>query len=307
MFTKIFNRAKQFIYRNARPLDFALWRYHFENGSKDDVLRALSAYQNPDGGFAYGIEPDCWNVNSNPIATWAAIGKLNKIGFCDKSHPIVAGILAYLDSGKDFSDGKWYNVVASNNDYPHAVWWSCKQGDGLPDDNPTVSLAGFALKYADKNSGLYNKASKIVKSSVESFIKEPVTEMHTLRCYMELYEYCASAQTDLVDIRKFKTALFEAIRQTVCGDTDKWTTEYVCKPSMFFDESRLLFEIIDRKLLEKEAEALSASQQPDGAFPVTWQWYNDYKEFEISKLWWESSIIIDNLLFLKALQAFCVS
>ncbi len=57
-----------------------------------------------------------------------------------------------------------------NNDYPHAVWCECEQGDGLPGDNPTVSLAGFALKYADKGSGLYKKASEIVKSSVAQFI-----------------------------------------------------------------------------------------------------------------------------------------
>lgn len=302
MFTEVFERAERFIYRNARPLDFVLWKYHFENGSRNDVLRALSAYQNPDGGFAYAVEPDCWNVNSNPIATWAATGILNRIGFSDKSHPIIEGILTYLDSGKDFSDGKWHNVVRSNNDYPHAVWWSCEQADGLPDDNPTVALAGFALKHADKNGGLYKKAGEIVQSSVKRFITDPVTEMHTLRCYMELYEYCVSAQTDLVDLKAFRTALFGAIKRTICGDAEKWIAEYVCKPSVFFDQSKLLFEIVDRSLLEKEAESIVASQQSDGAFPVTWQWYNDYKEFEISKLWWKSSIIIGNLLFLKALQ-----
>lgn len=303
MFKKVFNRAKQFVYRNARPLDFALWKYHFEGGSQEDVLSVLAAYQNADGGFAYAIEPDCWNVNSTPIGTWAAISKLNQIGFCDKSHPIIAGILKYLDSGKDFADGKWYNVVKSNNDYPHAVWWGCEQGEGLPDDNPTVSIAGFALKYADKSSVLYKKASDIVKSSVAQFIDNPSTEMHTLRCYMELYEYCVSAQTDLVDMAAFKTALYGAIKQTICNDVDKWATEYVCKPSMFFDESHLLFDIVDRSLYEKEAELIVATQQSDGAFSVTWLWYNDYKEFEISKNWWKSAIIINNLLFLKALQA----
>ena len=302
MFTKVFENAKKFVYRNARPLDFALWKYHFENGSKADVLSALAAYQNADGGFAHALEPDCWNVNSNPVATWAAIGKLKQIGFGDKAHPIIAGILKYLDSGKDFADGKWYNVVRSNNDYPHAVWWGCECDCGLPDDNPTVSLAGFALKYADKGSGLYKKASEIVKLSVAQFIANPITEMHTLRCYMELYEYCVDVQTDLVDMAAFKTALYGAIKQTICSDIDKWATEYVCKPSHFFDESLLLFDIVGRDLCEKEAELIVATQQPDGAFPIIWQWYTDYKEFEISKNWWQSSIIINNFLFLKALQ-----
>ena len=35
-------------YRNARPLDMARWKYMLENGSKEDVLNALIAYQNED-------------------------------------------------------------------------------------------------------------------------------------------------------------------------------------------------------------------------------------------------------------------
>lgn len=60
----VFEKSQKFIYRNARPLELALWKYHFEKGNKSDVLNILSAYQNEDGGFAYGIEPDNWNVNS---------------------------------------------------------------------------------------------------------------------------------------------------------------------------------------------------------------------------------------------------
>jgi hypothetical protein len=34
---------KSFVYRNARPLEFALWQYHFENGCKENVLSALES------------------------------------------------------------------------------------------------------------------------------------------------------------------------------------------------------------------------------------------------------------------------
>ena len=146
-------------------------------------------------------------------------------------------------------------------------------------------------------------ASEIVKSSVKQFIEKPSTEMHTLRCYMELYEYCVSAQTDLIDMEAFKVVLYGAIKQAICIDVEKWATKYVCKPSQFFDESLLLFDVVERSLCEKEAELIASTQQHDGSFPVTWVWHNDYKEFEISKNWWKSTIIINNLLFLKALQA----
>ena len=68
----VFRRAEQFIYRNARPLDLARWQYLFENGNRENVLRALSMYQNDDGGFGHALEADCWNPESSPMQTWAA-------------------------------------------------------------------------------------------------------------------------------------------------------------------------------------------------------------------------------------------
>lgn len=50
-----FEKARKFIYRNARPLDLALFKFYFENGSAKDVMTALSAHQNPDGGFGWGL------------------------------------------------------------------------------------------------------------------------------------------------------------------------------------------------------------------------------------------------------------
>lgn len=85
MIEEAFEKARKFIYRNARPLDLARWQYHFEGGRKENVIEALSAYQNEDGGFGHGLEADFWNPNSSPMATSAAAqylseGTVRKIG-----------------------------------------------------------------------------------------------------------------------------------------------------------------------------------------------------------------------------------
>ena len=41
----ILKKAKKFIYKNAQPLGLARWQYHFKNGSKENILAALSYYQ----------------------------------------------------------------------------------------------------------------------------------------------------------------------------------------------------------------------------------------------------------------------
>lgn len=63
----VFEKARQFVYRNARPVDLARWQYHFEGGSREAVLTALACYQNPDGGFGHALEADAWNPNSTPL------------------------------------------------------------------------------------------------------------------------------------------------------------------------------------------------------------------------------------------------
>lgn len=89
-----------------------------------DVLKVLSFYQNKDGGFGHGLEPDVWNPNSSPIGAWKAMTILNGIGFCEAEHPIIRGILSYLDSGDGFytATKQWAYTRPSNNDFPHAIW-----------------------------------------------------------------------------------------------------------------------------------------------------------------------------------------
>ena len=143
---KSYFEIRNWLYRNARPLDIARWQYHFENGSKEAVLEALATYQNENGGFEHALEADAWNPNSAPIQTMCATEILREISFSDRQHPIIKGILKYLDSGAEFNGKLWNNTVLSNNDYPHAPWWHTNSKSACHTDyNPTACLAGFAL------------------------------------------------------------------------------------------------------------------------------------------------------------------
>ncbi|WP_309450614.1 hypothetical protein [Clostridium sp.] len=84
-----YQKIKLWMYRNARQIELSIWRYHFENGSTEEVLSSLSLYQNDDGGFEHGLEPDSWNPNSSPYTTLTAMNILSSINFNDKQHPII--------------------------------------------------------------------------------------------------------------------------------------------------------------------------------------------------------------------------
>ena len=299
----LYQNAKAFIYRNARPLDIARWQYHFENGSKNAVLNALSYYQNADGGFGHALEPDAWNPNSSPIQTWAATEILREINYTDNTHPMIKGILHYLESSEDFNGQFWYNSIRSNNDYPHAPWWHTDSDSTCHNNyNPTACLAGFIIRFADKNSDLYKLGCRIAKEAFEQFIiTEKQNDMHTIACYIRLMEYIEEAgDTDIIDLLALKAKLLAHVKGCITQDTAAWETSYICKPSQFFKDKDSIFYAENKDIAEYECEYIVISQLEDGSWNIPWSWSDYAQEWPISKNWWKSNVIILNLLYLKA-------
>jgi len=65
-------RAAGFMRSKARPLERACHAFHFGNAGRDPVLNALATYQNADGGFGRGLEPDLTLPDSSALCTTRA-------------------------------------------------------------------------------------------------------------------------------------------------------------------------------------------------------------------------------------------
>ena len=283
-------------------MDYARWQYHFENGSKESVLNALSCYQNDDGGFGHALEPDAWNPNSSPIQTWYATEILREINFTDNSHPIIRGILNYLESGKDFNGETWYNIIKSNDNYPHAPWWNTVSGSDMHDDyNPTACLAGFIIKYAEKDSMLYNLGCRLVKEAVDDYMNKGLLgNMSTVLCYIRLMQYVEEADaTDIIDVNALKDKLIKNVESSITRNTVVWETSYICKPSQYFNSKESVFYNSNKEIADFECEFIIKTQLPDGSWNITWNWADYPEEWAVSRNWWKSNGIITNLLYLK--------
>lgn len=297
-------RAKDFIYRNARPLEIARWKYLFEGGSRNDVLTALAAYQNADGGFGHALEPDCWNPHSSPVQTWVATEILKELRWEDQSHPIVQGILRYLASGDAFDGHTWLRTIPSNNHYPHAPWWD---DEPIPETsyNPTASLIGFILKFAAPGSALFSLACKLAQEAYR-YLKEqfPLESMHTASCFLELYESMKeSPVASLLALDEFEALLHRQIRYVVTDDSSKWGVDYVCKPSLLIHSKVSAFYWENKDVCEEECKFILNTQEPDGSWKITWSWEAYPEQWSISKNWWKSDVIIKNVRFVKAICA----
>lgn len=301
----MFEQAREFIYRNARPLDMARWNYLFEKADKQDVIKYLKAYQNSDGGFANALEPDSWNQKSTPMQTWVATRIIKEIDWKDKSDSLITGILGYLVSKAEFNGHQWngLNAVATNNDSPHAPWWSYTKAQETS-YNPTASLIGFMLKYADVNSSAYHLACDLSKEAYDYFKKTfPLESMHETACFIELYEYIKESDIqDLLDLEEFKSLLQHQIKTIITYTTDAWNTDYVCKPSLFICGKKSDFYWDNEDICRFECKFIERTQNADGTWNVTWSWDAFPEQWAMSKNWWKCDIIIRNLAFLKAME-----
>lgn len=299
-----YKEIHNWIYRNARPLDLALWQFYFEDGNKENVVHMLGNYQNEDGGFGNGLEPDCWNTESSPYAVMVAAGILRDIGFIDTSHPMIEGIFRYLDNTDHCSLDGWHFCIPSNDNVPRAPWWTYSEETNLVEGmGITAALCGFILQYGKKDTRLYDKAlqfaDKILKkvSGLKNF-----GEMGIMGLYVLLMDLEKCGLTVSSDIHAVKKELIDQVNQSIERDQEKWGN-YTPHPSDFIQSAASDFYLGNEEIVEKELDYLIKTRNPGGVWNITWSWFQlteTYaKEFTISENWWMGAKAIEKLRFLK--------
>ncbi len=74
------NSAATFMATQARLLDRRRYEVLFRDGDPESALAALEAYRNPDGGYGWGLEPDCRSATSQPGPALHAFEVFGSVG-----------------------------------------------------------------------------------------------------------------------------------------------------------------------------------------------------------------------------------
>jgi len=297
------SEIKTWIYRNGRDLELSLWKYHFENGTKEDVISALSYYQNEDGGFGNALEPDNWNPNSTPYTTLNAISILKEIEFVDLNHPIYKGILNYLYSEKDLMEYGWRFCVPANDNYPHAPWWNFEEESNLTESiGVTARLSVFVLNYADKSSILYQKAAALVKSLISKLPADSNFGEMGIGGYVELLEAMKELNLGEYDYNSLQLKVKELVKNSIENDIAKWK-DYGVRPSNYIKSPQSIYYEDNKVIVESELNYLMDTLPQNNIWEITWTWFDNNekysKEFAISENWWKANKAIEKLCFLK--------
>ena len=175
----------------ARPLEQAQYKFRFENGSPSLVIKELQAYQNFDGGFGHGIEPDFHLPSSTPIATTVALQILDTLPESSEKEAIFRKAFTYFLTNYSYDRQGWFAATEEVNLFPHAPWWewdvNLKQT--MIDNhwgNPTAEILGYFWKY----KAFYPnwEINPIIDSAIRKFAKiEKYQSEHEVYCYIRLF------------------------------------------------------------------------------------------------------------------------
>ena len=290
-----FEAARNFVEANGRPLDVALLRHCLGQGSDEAVMVALIAFQNPDGGFGGGLEPDMRSPASTAIAASIGLRVLSRID-APARHPTVVGAIGWLDATLDRENGVWPIVGQDVELAPHAPWWTwspdlAANWNGFR-FNPTAEILAHLCRYrAAAPSGVFDCA--------EAGLRRALAEVALLEGAYDLKCAIRLAESDGLpaDLAKPLEAL---VRRSIAAhdpaDDHASPFDAAATPASPFAD------LVDGRL-EAALTALIDSRAEDGGWiwNPDWHWgYVDKKAWADAHRDWRGQLTRENLETLLA-------
>jgi len=253
----IYEKAKAFIMEKGSAAQKVCFEYIDGVASKEDVVQAIGKYQNPDGGWANGLEVEYQGDISSPMTTAAALSYLHLFDLKDTE--LMERTLEYL-KGTQRADGSWDDV------------------DGI---------LGFPLpEYFGPNKFVEYKTGMIVKWLKRMDLREDelmirgidylinkfdfykgVEDFWTAGAYLGVFTEFPEAERASEIIEWGIGVMTNAAKGAENNDPEAMPWMQV--QGMIYEDDKMLIP-----LKEKVVEAIRANQLPNGSWPHPFGDYN---------------------------------
>ena len=259
----IFDRARHFILREGRLLERRLFAVLFEGADPEGVTDVLRGYQNPDGGFGHGLEPDKRCPDSLPIDVEAAFGAMVAAGHVDE--PMVRRACDWLASVAT-PDGAVPLSFPVMEPYPRAEHWS--EWTYTPGFNPTAGLAGL-LHRMGVDHPFRERATAWCWAALDALEGQGFTEdAHALSEVMVFLEHV----TDQGRAEPFAERVGEWLAKAAWYRADPADPAYGVTPlDVAPTPDSLWRRLFSDDLVDGHLQRLVTDQQPDGGWAITWE------------------------------------
>ncbi len=291
-----FQRATRFLREHARPLEHAQFEHDFGEGPAAAVVDALACFQNDDGGYGHGLEPDRQGASSGALATARALPVLSEAGVGD-DHPHLAAAVAYLRATLDPKTLTWRIVPPDTGSSPHAPWWG---REGLED-----RFGHFRINpRGDVLAGLYRFPEVAEETWIEPVAEDCVRaietrelEMHDLLNAVALLE----APGLPVGLRaRVRAVVEDSAARMVSTRWEEWH-QYGLQPLKVAPRPDAALHHMFAEPLQWNLDFLIETQGEDGAWAPSWSWGQYPEAWEEARRAWQGILTLEAL---RALRAF---
>jgi hypothetical protein len=256
--TQILESAKTFILSNARLLERRLFAFLFQGSDRQQVLSALLAYQNKEGGFGNALEPDKRTGTSQPIDQEFALRVLDDIGFDTTIALQTCDFLEMITT-----DGGIPFVLPTVRDAPRADWWNTDTDHPPASINPTASIAGLLHKYNIRHPWL-ERATDFCWQQIEHL---QITSGNDFLCVMLFIEHVPDRARAVRAFEQMSTQLLQGGHITY----DPHASGYVFMPLDYAPSPHSICRrLFNDVMIQTHLEDLVQRQQVDGGWPISW-------------------------------------
>lgn len=292
-----FEKAKEWILENGRPLEKALVKFHFDNESSQRVISALKTFQNEDGGFGNAMEPDLRTPASSILGTSIAFQVLRSLKIENIDLDIIKSAIQFILTNYHEADQSWRIIPKEAENSPHAPWWNQTDREVNFQDfhlNPVAEILGYLYDYKDIVPGeIISTLSAKVHTKLKN-LKE--IEMHDFLCCKRLSESKNLADTFKQEV---ESELIRLLDSCIVKDSSKWGG-YGLHPLQVADSpDSVFFDKLERPV-EENLDYEIDTQGSSGVWFPTWSWGDNFpNEWNKAKNEWTGIITLDKLKVLR--------
>ncbi|MDN7240711.1 hypothetical protein QWY14_02870 [Planococcus sp. N028] len=286
---KQYEQAKTFLKTKARKLERGLFEFEFENGDSQVVLNALKTYQNDDGGFGNGLEPDFRCRDSSALATSIALQLLIRIGATEKEETVRKAIGYLLQTFNEEKMG-WQIVPREVEKAPRAVWWNYSEEWAW--GNPSAELIGHFHHY----EGLVKEEflEKLTQFAITYINNSAEVEHHELLCFLRMAEQLPKEEQAAI-LNKLRALAIDSVTTS----PDKWDS-YCLLPLQVVSSPDSEFHESFQESIPLNLRHLVIKQTEHGYWDPTWSWGQYEEDWENAKEEWRGWLTLENLKILRA-------
>lgn len=275
---------------NARIIERRLFAYHFERGSSEAVRYAVLAYQNEDGGFGHGLEPDSSSPESQPLFTLMALEYLDEAEALTVQ--IVEDAMKFLLSVTN-PDGGVPWMLPPFGDYQRAAHFDdVTTGSAI---NPTAPLLAILKRHGIRHAWMENAEEFCVQAIEKSDQMNTGFGCHCVNRKLEFLKVCSDRVWAQKQIEKIMQQIDEP--ENMCRDLASSELGLFGSNTPLNFAPRpddILFRCFSTEKFSSYLDAFINAQREDGS------WETSYGINQATKIEWDGMF---TLWVLKALES----